>query len=177
MSSNPAHKNVLLTGLPGCGKSTIIEKIIGRMHRPSTGFFTREIQKKGRRVGFSINTLDGRQGTMAHVEIRSPYRVGRYGVDLQSIDLIAVPSMLANDPQMVIVIDEIGKMECLSARFKSTLIAVLDMKNTVLGSIALKGGAFINAIKQRPDTALILVTHKNRDHLDDYILSLLRLKH
>ncbi|MGD9367564.1 MAG: nucleoside-triphosphatase [Desulfobacteraceae bacterium] len=172
MSSNRAHKNILLTGLPGCGKSTIIENIIGRLHRPSTGFFTREIQKKGHRAGFSINTLDGRQGTMAHVEIRSPYRVGRYGVDLQSIDLIAVPSMLTNDPRMVIVIDEIGKMECLSPRFKSTLLAVLDMKNTVLGSIALKGDAFIDAIKQRPDTALILVTPKNRDHLDDYILSL-----
>jgi nucleoside-triphosphatase THEP1 len=71
------HRNILYTGLPGCGKSTIIEKIVQRINRPSTGFFTREIRDRGRRVGFSITTLDGQQGILAHIDIRSHIRVGR----------------------------------------------------------------------------------------------------
>ena len=33
-------KNIFLTGSPRCGKSTLIEKIVGRIKRPATGFFT-----------------------------------------------------------------------------------------------------------------------------------------
>jgi|GEM_PF-3076637 len=87
-------KNVLYTGPPGCGKSTIIEKIVVRLDRPGTGFFTREMRESGRRVGFSMNILDGGHGVLAHTDIRSPIKVGRYGVNLLDIDRIAVPSMV-----------------------------------------------------------------------------------
>jgi nucleoside-triphosphatase len=168
------YKNVLLTGPPGCGKSTVIEKILQRISLPCTGFFTREMRDKGRRVGFSIATLDGQRGVMAHIDIRSPYRVGKYGVDLQSIDAVAVPSMAPENDNVVVVVDEIGKMECFSAMFKQTLLRVLDSPNTVVGSIALKGNAFINAIKKRPDTRLIPVSEKNRDVLAETVLSSVR---
>jgi len=163
-------KNILLTGLPGCGKSTIIEKIVQRINLGCTGFFTREMREKGRRVGFSIATLDGRRGIMAHMDIRGRYRVGKYGVNLQDIDTIAVPSMVPENDHVVVVIDEVGKMECLSAMFRQTLVRVLDSPNTVVGSIALKGDAFINTIKERPDTRLILVSEKNRDALAEEVL-------
>jgi nucleoside-triphosphatase THEP1 len=112
------HRNILYTGLPGCGKSTIIEKIVQRINRPSTGFFTREIRDKGRRVGFSITTLDGQQGILAHIDIRSHIRVGRYGVNIRDIEKIAVPSMRPENDNVILVVDEIGKMECLSGLFR-----------------------------------------------------------
>ena len=172
MNGEMVHKNILFTGLPGCGKSTIIEKIVQRLDRPRSGFFTREIRDRGRRVGFSITTLDGKRGILAHIDIRSPKRVGRYGVNLQDIDTIAVPSVIPANDQVVVVVDEIGKMECFSALFRQTLIRVLDSANTLVGSIALKGDAFIETIKKRPDTLLILVSDKNRDYLaDEFALS------
>ena len=171
MGDEVVQKNILLTGPPGCGKSTIIEKIVQRINLPCTGFFTREMREKGRRVGFSIATLDGRRGIMAHIDIRSRHRVGKYGVDLQSIDTIAVPSMLAENDDVVVVVDEIGKMECFSAMFRETLLRVLDSPNTVVGSIALKGDAFVNAIKKRSDSRLIMVSEKNRDVLAEEVLS------
>jgi nucleoside-triphosphatase THEP1 len=45
------RKNVLFSGFPGCGKSTLIEKIVARTKGSATGFFTREIRLHGRRVG------------------------------------------------------------------------------------------------------------------------------
>ena len=107
-------KNILVTGPPRCGKSTLIEKVILRIEKPMTGFFTREIKEKGKRVGFSIITLDGKKGVLAHQNIRSRCRVGKYGVNLDDIDRIAVPSIIPMKPDEIVLIDEIGKMECLS---------------------------------------------------------------
>jgi len=160
-------KNVLFTGPPRCGKSTLIEKIIREIKIPATGFFTREIREKGRRVGFSINTLDGKQGVLAHQRIKSRWQVGKYGVNLAEIDRIAVPAMMPDRPDMLIVIDEIGKMECFSMLFKKTLKNVLDSKHPVIGSIALKGDHFIQKIKVRPDVLLVTVTLQNQDELVD----------
>jgi nucleoside-triphosphatase THEP1 len=165
-------KNFLFTGFPGCGKSTIIEKIVQRLDRPCTGFFTREMRDRGRRVGFSITTLDGKRGILAHIDIRSRKRVGSYGVNLQDIETIAVPSMIPANDHVIVVVDEIGKMECFSALFRQTLIKVLDSANSLVGSIALKGDAFIETVKRRPDTLLISVSEKNRDYLaDEFALS------
>ena len=165
MNEGMVTRNILFTGWPGCGKSTIIEKIVQRLDRPSSGFFTREIREGGRRAGFSIITLDGRRGILAHIDIQSSKRVGSYGVNLPDIDRIAVPSMIPANEAVVVVVDEIGKMECLSALFRQTLVEVLDSANPLVGSIALKGDAFIGAVKKRPDTLLVTVSEKNRDRL------------
>lgn len=162
-------KNILIAGRPRCGKSTLIERIIGRIEKPTTGFFTREIREKGRRVGFSICTLDGKQGFLAHQKISSPLRVGKYGVDLLDLERIAVPSMIPSQPDAVVIIDEVGKMECLSTLFCDTLIRALGSENPVIASISEKGGPFIQDIKGRHDVSLLRLTETNRDHLADLL--------
>jgi len=160
-------KNILLTGKPRCGKSTLIERIVRQSSMPMTGFFTREIREAGRRLGFRIVTLDGKEGILAHVKIDSPIRLGKYRVNLGDLDGIAVPAMIPMIPEQIVVIDEIGKMECCSNRFRTTLEQTLDSPNRVIASIALKGDAFIRKIKGRSDVALILVSEQNRDTLAD----------
>lgn len=159
------NKNILFTGRPGCGKTTLIEKIISQIESPCKGFFTREIREKGYRVGFSINTLDGKQGILAHRDIKSKYRVGKYGVNIEDIDHIAVPAMIPESEKVMVVVDEIGKMECFSLLFKDTIISILESNHLVLGSIPLGGGRFIYQIKKRKDIRLIQVSEKNRDGL------------
>jgi len=160
-------KNILLTGPPRCGKSTLIEKLIPKIEKPMTGFFTREMREGGKRVGFSIKTLDGKEGVLGHEDSESRVRVGKYGIDLEAIDRIAVPSMIPSKPEQIVIIDEIGKMECLSPLFRETLIKTLNSGNTVVGSITFKGGPFIETIKKRPDVFLVRVDEKNRDFLAD----------
>jgi len=158
-------KNLLLTGPPGCGKSTVIEKLVKRIQRPVIGFFTREIKEKGRRVGFSITTLDGEGGILAHKESNSKMRLGKYGVNIDELDRLAVPSMIPSRPDQIVIIDEVGKMECFSPLFRETLIKTLDSANPVIGSIAQKGSPFIEKIKERDDVMLVTVSEKNRDSL------------
>lgn len=166
-------KHIFITGPPRCGKSTLIEKVVRRARRPMTGFFTREIRQAGKRVGFSINRLDGMAGVLAHENIKGRYRVGKYGVNIDDIDKMAVPSMIPSKPDELVVIDEVGKMECLSSLFRATLIQTLDSRNPVLASIALKGDNFLRGIKKRDDVLLISISEKNRDQMADHVLSFL----
>ncbi len=158
---------MLLTGLPGSGKSTLIERIIARLDRPVAGFVTREIRERGRRVGFALTTLDGQEGVLAHAGHRSGHRVGRYGVNLADLDRLAVPAIQPRDPTALVIVDEIGKMECLSSRFRQAVLELFDSDQDVLGTIALKGGTYMQNIKTRADVELIEVTPANRDRLVD----------
>jgi len=167
-------KNILLTGPPRCGKSTVIEKLIHQIQRPVIGFFTREIREKGRRVGFSIIALDGKEGVLAHEDSQSTRRVGKYGVNIDELDRIAVPSIAPGAADQIVIIDEIGKMECFSAFFRETLIQTLDSANPVIGSIAQKGTPFIEKIKERGDVLLVTISEKNRDSLAAELLLRIR---
>jgi len=155
--------NVFVTGPPRCGKSTLMEKLIASIEKPTTGFFTRQITEKGQRVGFSITTLDGKEGVLAHVNMKGRFKVGKYTVNLLDIDQIAVPSMLPSTADDVVVVDEVGKMECFSPIFKQVLMKLLDSDHQVIGSIAQKGDKFIQEIKARDDVLLFNVSAQNRD--------------
>jgi nucleoside-triphosphatase THEP1 len=160
-----SYKNIFVTGPPRCGKSTLIEKLVQKIGKPMTGFYTREIKEEGKRVGFSITTLDGKTGILAHRSFKSRYRVGRYGVKLEDIDQIAVPSLIPAQSDQIVVIDEVGKMECFSPLFRQALVKVLDSKQTILGSIALKGDRFIHGLKERDDLILVHLDEENRDRV------------
>lgn len=169
--------NLLLTGRPGVGKTTVIKRVLEALKVPATGFYTREIRGPRGRLGFEAITLDGRRCTLAHVNFKSFYRVSKYGVDVSTFEETIVPSI---DPDLhphaaLIVIDEIGKMECFSDRFCKTVIRALDSSKPVLGTITLGGNAFIEGIKRRSDVEIILVTLENRDRLPAVILGKLKL--
>ena len=78
-----------------------------------TGFLTRELRERGERVGFTLETLDGRRGMLAHVSVRGGPRVGRYGVTHDDLERLAIPALRAHAD--VVVVDELGKMELTSA--------------------------------------------------------------
>ncbi|MBW1743555.1 MAG: hypothetical protein JRJ47_09035, partial [Deltaproteobacteria bacterium] len=79
------------------------------------------------------------------------------------IDQIAVPSMLPSTADDVVVVDEVGKIECFSPIFKQVLVKLLDSDYQVIGSIAQKGDKFVQEIKARDDVLLFDVSAQNRD--------------
>lgn len=168
-------RHILLTGAPGVGKTTLIRELATRLadYRPA-GFYTEEIRVHGARTGFRIVSLDGRQQVLSHVDHRGPARIGRYGVDVAGLDRLLTDLALARSPSRVVIIDEIGKMECLSRRFVEEVKAVLDSSRMVIATIALKGDGFIHQVKQRPDCRVITVTRDNRNELADRLAGELR---
>jgi len=169
-----ATKNLFLSGPPGIGKTTIIQKTIGKLFVAATGFYTREIREGSRRVGFSIITLDGKEGILAHVRAKGKFKVGRYTVNIEDIERLAVPAMTPKSPQELIVIDEVGKMECFSEAFRNALVGALDSPNTVLGTIAARGTNCIESIKRRDDLTILAINLHNRNALPDKLAAMLR---
>ena len=144
------RKAILLTGRPGCGKTTLIQRVLAGYVGRTGGFYAREIREGGVRTGFEVVTLDGRQGTLAHVCIKSGQQVGRYGVDVGAVERLAVPAIIqAARENALVVIDEIGPMEILSEAFCAAVTQVLDSKARLLGSDC----AAQPAVQRRDQTA------------------------
>jgi nucleoside-triphosphatase len=163
------QKNIFLTGAPSSGKTTIIKKIIESLNHPANGFYTEEERVDGKRVGFLMKTLDGRKGYLAHQDIKSDFYIRRYGVSIENIKNIAVPSISPVENN-IIILDEIGKMECFSPAFKQATTNALKASNIVIGTITLGGDDFIREIKERKDMEVNEVTVDNRDLLPGIIL-------
>jgi len=169
--------NILLTGRPGVGKTTLVERIVSELNIPPSGFYTREIREKGKRVGFQLSTWDGKTGVMSHVRFKSSCRAGKYGVDIRVIDDIGVPAIeegLALG--RIIIVDELARMELFSIRFRKHVLKALNSQTPFLGTIQQRCHPFLDLIRQRPDVKLIEITHKNRDTLVDFVKDQLVLK-
>ena len=162
-------KNIFLTGAPSSGKTTVIKKVIAGLDRPANGFYTQEERIEGKRVGFLMKTLDDRKGYLAHQDIESDFHIRRYGVSIENIETIAVPS-IGPINRNIIILDEIGKMECFSEVFKRAALKALDSPNIVIGTITFGGDDFIQGIKKRVDMEILEVTAENRDELPKLIL-------
>jgi len=167
-------KNILICGTPGVGKTTLIKKILKRINLRAGGFYTEEIKVNNRRVGFKIISLDNQEGILAHISIKNSRRVGRYGVNIYDLENIGVKSLsqaLREDD--LIIIDEIGKMEIFSDKFKDKILDCLNSEKFVLATIGIGGDKFISKIKERKDIVLFTISIENRDRLIDRISSLI----
>lgn len=144
---------ILLTGRPGCGKTILIRRVIAQLLGPMDGFYTQEIRSGGRRVGFQILTLDGQRGVLAHVDLRSRYRVSKYRVDLAALDALAVPAIYRGmEESGLVVMDEISPMEILSPHFRQ---AVLDALESPVRANAASGWGRMDAPSRvRPDQSM-----------------------
>ncbi len=167
---NNPFPRLLLTGPPQCGKTTVVRRVVDRFPGRAAGFYTREVRAAGRRVGFEIVTLDGKVAWLSHVDFPGPHRVGKYGVDLEGLHRVALPAMEPTPGLELIVVDEVGKMECLSPRFVAAMERLWGAPVALLVTVAQKGGGFIARLKSKPGARLITVTPSNRDFLPDKIL-------
>ena len=165
------NRHILLTGLPGVGKTTIIKQLAYSLatHQPD-GFFTQEIREDGIRKGFELVTLDGCRQVLSHVNIPGPQRVGRYGVDLAGFEKLLETLDLRHSSSRLVILDEIGKMECLSPRFIQEVEALLDSSKMLIATLALKGGGFPATVRSRPDCQVVTVTLSNRSTLSNTLL-------
>ena len=168
---------ILLTGLPGCGKTTAVMNILARLdHKNVAGFYTQEIRERGARKGFCWKSLDGAEGILAHVDIKGARRVGKYGVDVAGFEKSVVGILdTRRRSAELFVVDEIGKMECFSEKFIAAVRRLFDSDRSILATVAQKGGGLVSQIKTHPTARLFNLTHQNREETIAEILQLLSL--
>ena len=159
-------EKILLTGRPGCGKTTLIKRVVSSLPQRAGGFYTEEIRDGGMRAGFKIVTLDGEEVVFAHVDLKTPEYVGKYRLDLSALERIGVSAVRqAVRARRLAVIDEIGPMEIRSAIFRDAVNEALDSEVPVIATIFGRSLPFTDAIKSRPDVTLIELRPDNRERL------------
>jgi nucleoside-triphosphatase len=92
-------------------------------------------------------------------------------VDVVAVDAVAEETLAVEPGVSVYLVDEIGKMECLSARFVALMRALLGSDRRIVASVARRGGGFIEEVKARPDVELWEISPRNRDTMVGRILA------
>ena len=166
-------KNILITGMPRSGKSTLLNKIIKKISN-KVGFVTNEVCKDGERVGFELVTHNGKKSTLANINIKSKFKVSKYFVNIENLSSI-ITQVEDFSEDNFLFIDEIGQMELFSNKFKSLVLKYLDSKNVCITTLSkIYSDEFIEKIKNRKDVIIIEITEENRGKKEKNIETLLR---
>lgn len=155
---------ILLTGLPKSGKTTLLTEFIEEV-KLKRGLTAKEEVSEGRRIGFSLVDQLGNTATLACTTPATNYPVGRFYVDLKSLeDFIDQLVDFASDE--LLFIDEVGQMQLYSEKFKKLVNSYLASKNDFIGTIsAVYEHPFIEEVKSHPDILLCRVMPENRHDL------------
>ena len=167
-----AHK-IVITGSPGCGKSTLINRLIDFISKEQKftiqGFITPEVREYNKRIGFDIEDITiGSKIPFARVgNFNSDKKVGKYTVFIDKFDFyISRLERFVEDPLTVFLIDEIGKMELFSNKFKIFIKKLFTNNHTI---IATMGQTLHHPIKDYirtvPNIRFFLLTRENQHQI------------
>jgi nucleoside-triphosphatase len=157
-----------ITGPPGVGKSTLVQKCAISSRLRVGGVLARDKRIRDRRVGFELLDLgSGVTGTLADENGDGP-QLGKYRVCLDDLDQIgarAIEDALQSD---LIVVDEVGPMELSSKRFVSAVERAIASDKPML-VVLHQWSSHPLAKKIRRTFRVITLTKENRDMLSDDI--------
>ena len=161
---------ILLTGRPGVGKTTIVNRI--HEHYSKNGFkivglTTREVREGGARTGFMITDLaSGQEGWLAKKDAGTGPRVGAYVVVSDELEKIGVTALerSVREAADLVIIDEIGPMEMTSASFRRNISKVLNGRKAVVATLKF-GSRYPEVENTRKNSVQWEITKENRESI------------
>ncbi len=170
------QKNILITGRPGSGKSTLVKKLIENIPQ-RVGFVTSEILEDEKRVGFEVETHQQLKATVAHVDFKTSARLSersKFFIDMSNLESL-IPEVSEFRVDDFLYLDEIGQMQLLSHQFQQLVTRYLDSENTCLATLSsVFEDDFIKSIKERTDVIIVEISAETREETEKFVVQLLR---
>ncbi len=167
------QKNILITGQPKSGKSTLLRKLIAAID-DKVGFVANEVLVGGERVGFEVETNRGLKAPLANVAIKTAHKVSKYYVDVEGLESV-LPEVADFQPATLLYLDEIGEMQLFSEKFKDLVLDYLNAENTCVATIsAVFENDYTRSLKERDDIILVEISADNREEKELFLAQLLK---
>ena len=176
------NRVLFLTGLPGSGKTTLINRICAHYKSKGlkvAGISTREVREGNERTGFKITDLSSsKEGWLARINEGAGPRLGRYFVaskDLEEIGVGALSRAVQEDTTLIIV-DEIGPMEMTDPAFRIAVSKILETGRIVVATVKY-GSHYPEVERVQGEVVRLEVAKNNREaiyqraiaQLDDWV--------
>ncbi|MDR1694364.1 MAG: nucleoside-triphosphatase [Lactobacillaceae bacterium] len=163
---------ILLTGKQTVAKSAAIRQIVDLVGKENCGgFFIEEVRENGKRTGFKVVTLDGREAVLAELNLSS----GKYKISPQVIDTLCVPILLQSSMiKKYIIIDEIGPILLQSENIKNTLLLLLNDNKQVIGTVYNDSYPWLDNLKKRENVMLLDINEGNKDTIPSVIQKMVK---
>lgn len=167
-------KNILITGVPKSGKSTLLANIIAKHPINKVGFITKEIRDDHGRIGFEMETHRGTKHTLAHVNFKTVHQVSKYFVEPKNLESI-IPEVSEFSDDDLLYLDEIGQMQLFSHDFEKLVEKFLNAENTFLATLsAVYQNDFTDALRKRNDVIMIEIVEIDREEKEEFVTQLIK---
>ena len=168
-------KNIFLTGISGCGKTTLINKILDDLNIKYSGYRTKPYYIKDLNKGFYMEGYIKSTNNFSPISIKfenkKPIPI------LETFEVLGCEILREsiNDLNLkLILMDEIGVLEDKALNFKKEIIRSIESQKIVLGVIKKKDNEFLNYLKERKDIVVFDIentTNKQLEEIYFYIIN------
>jgi len=159
--------NIILTGMKGCGKSTLATKILDAYSGSVSGF----------RTVFENRCEEGQSLYVESLDSSLRFKAAQWDEDGRKAIPLAfdgfASSLIQSDSDLVFI-DELGFLEKNSEPLKAAVTAAFDGRQDVVAVIRIDAAGWMQELKARRDVTVMAITKDNRDHLPSHVLSLLK---
>lgn len=155
--------NILLTGLPKSGKSTLLSSLVTSLDHAVGMSVLEVLDNANNRTGFTIETHTGTKRLFASTNITSNKKMfDTYYVHLDALAEAMKECTLFSQSD-ILYLDEIGQMQLELPEFESFAATYLDAPNICIATVSrIFSNEFTTAVKNRSDVLLIELTPENR---------------
>jgi nucleoside-triphosphatase len=97
--------------------------------------------------------------------IEGPHRIAGFGINIEGFENLVLPQLKIAKEVDLFIIDEIGKMECLSRKFCEQVKQIMNSPIPLIATLAGSEIPNIFRLKNRKDVSVLQITQKNKDYL------------